>query len=794
MISMFQSPFHSMVETRIASGDVASSPLPWPSRRDTSGTWMRVPSRIVSSSVVLLLFVMSTTSSISQWRIISPNTYGWKTACLQPLDRGRCLLGGRGLGILRYENSAFTHVRQWAEDDGRYYLADMAMRGRTAVTVSDRNRRVFFSHDDGASWTRTIARTSTADTAFGFLNSVYLGTGGRIWVAGNEEQDTIVDPRFMNSYYRGVILFSSDYGKTWSHQMNRPIEGVRAIAFADDSTGYAIKEFSSSMAKTTNGGDTWEDILTSVYDPSSVACLSADTVFTITHQIAKGLFRSVDGGFSWTRFLPFDICGVYSSIDIRSVGTMSVIACTNGLCVYTSTSRGTDWSIDTIPKLRRLTSYFDLSSRGIRKIRIQSDSSQSPFVIWVVDGDGDVYTLDVRTHTWQHINPYSSDISGACTIGSTALFSTDSVCYIASDPLRSPTGMLSPVDGFHRYTSPVSVGSGTVFMLGYDTQDSSRLLTSRNGGLDWTVNRYACESSLSRIRFLSDSIGFGWSGSSTRVHRTHDGGRRWTATIGASTGVTAVTFVGDSIVIGVGYDGGTVRSRDMGRTWDYVQTADTSSFRAAWTTKDGSVFVGDENGSVQRSDDSGRTWFKLSTPLPRWSVKSIAFVDRLRGAAIIGDPGSSLYQTTDGGETWTEPSFKEIEDTRVPAYLEDLMVTGNGSIIGYGQRGIIVSWNPEAASTGADDVCTTCTPRFIVAPVPADDFLVIRPRSDTSAPESVPLTVHVYDALGALVMQRSMDDQSATRLDLTCLASGAYHLVVRDVNMQTFRTTFIVAR
>jgi hypothetical protein len=52
----------------------------------------------------------------------------------------------------------------------------------------------------------------------------------------------------------------------------------------------------------------------------------------------------------------------------------------------------------------------------------------------------------------------------------------------------------------------------------------------------------------------------------------------------------------------------------------------------------------------------------------------------------------------------------------------------------------------------------------------------------------------VYDALGALVMQQSMDDLSATRLDLTCLASGAYHLVVRDVNMQTFRTTFIVAR
>ncbi|MFM8472299.1 MAG: WD40/YVTN/BNR-like repeat-containing protein [Candidatus Kapaibacterium sp.] len=255
-----------------------------------------------------------------------------------------------------------------------------------------------------------------------------------------------------------------------------------------------------------------------------------------------------------------------------------------------------------------------------------------------------------------------------------------------------------------------------------------------------------------------------------------------------------MTFVGDSIVIGVGYDGGTVRSIDKGTTWDYVQTDDTCSFRAAWTSKDGSVFVGGENGSVQRSDDSGRTWFRLSKPRPLWPVRSIAFVDRLRGAAVLGDPGMLLYQTTDGGGTWTEPLFREIADHRVPAYLESLMVTDDGNIIGYGQRGIIVSWTPETSSTPADELCSTCLPRFSVSPVPADDFLVIRSLSYDSASESGPLTVHVFDALGALVMQQSIDHLYDTQLDLRCLSSGAYHLMVRDVNMQTFRTTFIVAR
>jgi photosystem II stability/assembly factor-like uncharacterized protein len=746
----------------------------------------------------ILLLLVAVVPGYGQWHIHSPNTYGIKASCLLPYDGTHALFGGRIRGILQCSGADFSYVQPVKDETKRYYISSMSERNGLTVAISDRQRFLLVSPDSGRTWQKRVAATLASDTAFSFSNGVWLGDNGKVWVAGSEEQDTIVDPSFTNYYWRGIILFSSDSGKTWVHQINRAVPGFRSIAFANDSEGYATKEFSSSIAKTTNGGKTWEDILTSVPDASSIRCLSADTVFMVTHASTKaGLYRSDDGGMSWSRALPFNVCGVFPSIDIRTSRNQTVIACTNRRCIYTSSNLGRDWVVDTLPKLRTLSYYSDLTNKGVADLKVVGNGSSDFSVIWLVDAEGDVYTLDVSTHLWKHLNPQSSNLDGACILGKSIVFASDSNCLESALPIRSPLGVMSVSDTLHWYTSPCSVDDSTAFIIGYDSANASHLFTTTDAGAHWKEREYKGQESLQSIFFMNSLIGFARNTTGpSYLSRTTDGGITWEPVVPGSVGVSALTMTRDSVLIAVGYDGGIVRSTDRGANWDFYQTADTNSLSGACTSPDGSVFVCGRNGSVQRSDDAGKSWRVLSAPGQSIHLTSIAFRDRLHGAALRGGQSSILFQTTDGGTTWSRPVLEEISDDYFPSSVAGLMVAQDGSIVAYGERGLIVSWRP--AATPAEDLppnyCGTLTGEFTFEPMPATTLLRVRHWAHSEVNEPKPFSVRFYDTAGREVFKQNVPGGADAWLDVSAISNGVYHVVVSDYQMRLHHSQVVVYR
>jgi photosystem II stability/assembly factor-like uncharacterized protein len=91
------------------------------------------------------------------------------------------------------------------------------------------------------------------------------------------------------------------------------------------------------------------------------------------------------------------------------------------------------------------------------------------------------------------------------------------------------------------------------------------------------------------------------------------------------------------------------------------------------------VTVG-ERGFVMLSDDAGKTWRAVGTPVNR-TLTGVAFEDAKTGV-VVGH-GASLVRTEDGGETWTRVSMEEME----PESLLGVTSLGAGRFAAYGAFG-----------------------------------------------------------------------------------------------------------
>src|SRR5262245_46724058 len=73
-----------------------------------------------------------------------------------------------------------------------------------------------------------------------------------------------------------------------------------------------------------------------------------------------------------------------------------------------------------------------------------------------------------------------------------------------------------------------------------------------------------------------------------------------------------------------------------------------SSMGGAISFRNGDLWVGKYD--LWHSPDTGKTWSKLSMPLPDATILSIDFLDKNKG--IVATYDSGIYLTQDGGMSW----------------------------------------------------------------------------------------------------------------------------------------------
>lgn len=162
------------------------------------------------------------------------------------------------------------------------------------------------------------------------------------------------------------IMFSSNYGVSW--QTRNPNDGngpwsFTSVACSSDGTIVYAANLGNGLYKSTDSGQTWNYIVNgqalpgiesnfgyTTYNVYQIACDATGNKLIMTTNLAKVIYRSIDGGATWTNIynIPNAPDNPHSPITLASNVNGSVLyAAFNNTDnkIYKSTNNGVTWNI-----------------------------------------------------------------------------------------------------------------------------------------------------------------------------------------------------------------------------------------------------------------------------------------------------------------------------------------------------------------------------------------------------------------------------------------------------------------
>lgn len=335
----------------------------------------------------------------------------------------------------------------------------------------------------------------------------------------------------------------------------------------------------------------------------------------VVYAEAGGLFRSADGGESWSR-LPLEVSPVAALAALPGSGTLLAAS---GKEIYRSLDDGAHWEHrSTMPPGR---SGFGSSVKEFLAIGSGTEA------VWVITESSDLFRSTDEGSTWERV----PIVTGGRTV---------SVLSLAFDP-----------------STPSTLYAGT---------GSGEVVKSLDRGAHWELINTGLPTSPSTVQVWSvavdpttpSTVYAGLDGGA--VYLSLDGGAHWAAT-GEITGrtrrierlsVDAVT----SAVFATDWYGMTYRSTDRGTTWSALRVVPPTGcwplrvWRLVLAGDGRTAYAGTSASGALRSDDGGSTWRSLGV-LASKPVTSLALDPSGPGALFLATP-PDLLRSGDGGATW----------------------------------------------------------------------------------------------------------------------------------------------
>jgi photosystem II stability/assembly factor-like uncharacterized protein len=290
------------------------------------------------------------------------------------------------------------------------------------------------------------------------------------------------------------------------------------VYFLNPSMGWAINYATTStngmVIKTTNGGQTWQMVLT------SSGAAFRDIAFTdslhgwigtlrngYNPQDTSIMYQTVDGGITWTPVAnfpgprPAGICGMCV------VNDSTVYACgrySGPSGFYKTTNNGQTWS------------YTDMSAYAGGLVDIHFTTPDSGFVVgssgtWNLNSGRVLFTSDGGL-TWQvrHTSTHTAELCWKIS------FPSATTGYVSLESFRGSGAQyfLKTTDGGATWQDLIFPGTGSYDAEGIgfinDTigwiGGGSYNYKTMDGGTTWSVDNWGA--SVNRFRFFSDTIGY----------------------------------------------------------------------------------------------------------------------------------------------------------------------------------------------------------------------------------------------------------------------------------------------
>lgn len=566
-------------------------------------------------------------------------------------------------------------------------------------------------------------------------------------------------------------------GTTWSPKGPSPISDgsqrnngmTTAIAVhPGDRNIIYIGTAGGGVWKTGDGGGVWRPLFDrqpslGIGEPMSIALdpSDADIVYVgtsgrgrVSPQRQAGLFKSVDGGASWTWLgsgFPAGNTGNASRFTAESINAVvvdpidsNVVHLASASGVYRSTDGGQNWVIGTG------------SGGDARSLVLDRTSPSGARILYAgLSGSGVIRSTD-DGRTWTQILG-STTPAVAAALAATAGTTINQVVLDLAPP-TSPAAA-----GGVQVIYVAIAGSHPTLTTGFP--DPVGLFVSTDQGATWTQRAAAGGPGITYSGYTmalavdpaspgdgsTDTLFYGTSSQG----RSTDGGASFSSIGGVHSDTHSWAFYRPPApaptIVFCGTDGGIVRSDDDGGTWTALndggmQTTlfynldvkpdaaasksvgalqdnrlEMSTGGLGWTTVAGGdgwdivydgivadqLFATTNSNSAPltrllRSTDDGSSWNDI-TPWPSTGTEAAYYLSSLaadpgNGGVIYAASNQNVWQTRDGGGTWR--TIASIPAGFITATIAVATTNGNNVVVANGSR-VLVSTNALAATVGA---------------------------------------------------------------------------------------------
>jgi photosystem II stability/assembly factor-like uncharacterized protein len=617
---------------------------------------------------------------------------------------------------------------------------------------------VYKSTDAGRTWkhmglnnSMTIGRIviSPADP-----NVVYVAAGGNLWGASKD---------------RGVYK-STDGGKTWSNVLFvNDDTGATDIAMDADSPGTLIAAtyqrrrtvfgFSGSgsgsgLYKTTDGGATWKKLEKGLpWDPDAKKAADADpqavkeigrigvnfyrrnanVVYALIEHANGGIFRSDDGGETWTKQSETNPRGsYYSQVIIDPNNDQRVWV--HGAQMYYSEDGGKTFKTNVVQKI-----HGDYHAMWI-------DPRDSNHML--AGSDGGIYATHDRGRSWDYLNtiaigqfyeigldmqrPYHicgglQDNNVWC--GPSATFDTRGIAN--SDWFTVGGG-----DGFYAQIDPTD--PNTVYA---ESQDGNLLRRNLKTHESRSIRPPAAEGERLRFQWNSPLVVSAYDNKTlyyggNYLFKSTDRGDSWTRLGGdLTTGEDRDKLP----IMGRVPDKNTMSRHDGVQAWPAITTMSESP-----TNRD-LLYVGTDDGNLQVTRDGGKTWKNVTPKKGIYVSRVVAsrFNEGTAYATLDGhrsnDFGVYVFMTNDYGATWKSIRSGIDDDAGTVHVIREHFRNPKLLFLGT-ERGLFVSYDQGGHWSKL---------KLNLPTVPVDD-IAIHPRDNDLVLATHGRSIWILDDLGPI--------------------------------------------
>lgn len=397
----------------------------------------------------------------------------------------------------------------------------------------------------------------------------------------------------------GILYKTTDKGRTWRKAYKLSggtYSGIQQVEFVSPTCGW-ILDYNNHLISTINGGKTWDFTYHFPTDNiMEIHFTSATTGFAL--NLENGVYTTSDGGWTW-KSCQLGKGGGFIDMFVLSDKEVWVLN-DNTSKVYATTDGGKTWE-------ERYHGAWSNPFAYMVKIHFTS-----PTKGWLGAGDAGLLMTNDGGYTWEKVDSTHLDL------------------------------------GYYDDIHFSDAAHGMLLSYGvYLTADSGRTWTKQQG--------ISSHISWSDMDFSSPWEGC-LVGSKTSIFTTSDGGQTVTPVMstqtpsGSADWASKVFFASEQKGWIVGDEGGAIRTRDGGVTWqgmtyEYCNTL----YSVHFATENHGWMVGDAS-TIRATTDGGNTWQTQDMVNTNEAFTDVFAISPEK--AVITAYGGNLYTTSDGGATW----------------------------------------------------------------------------------------------------------------------------------------------